>query len=49
VIFVEKKNPPKKSIGLKAVTVNKLDYLFRVKKKNEFRNVLNLIYEINVL
>jgi len=43
------KNPPKKSIELKAVTVNKLDYLFRVKKKNEFRNVLNLIYEIDVL
>jgi len=43
------RNPPKKNIDLKAVTINKLDYLFRVKKKNEFRNVLNLVYEIDVM
>lgn len=43
------KDPPKKSNDLKYININKLDYIFRKKHENDFRDLLNTIYEIDVL
>jgi DNA mismatch repair protein MutS len=42
-------NPPEKMQSLSSLTISKLDNFFRVKKKTEFRNLLDKIYELDVL
>ncbi|MDD2381836.1 MAG: hypothetical protein PHV35_09090 [Mariniphaga sp.] len=42
-------NPPEKMQSLSSLTINRLDNYFRVKKKTEFRNLLDKIYELDVL
>ena len=42
-------NPPKKTKDFNHLTISKLDYFFRVRKKNEFRKFLDAIYELDVL
>lgn len=42
-------NTSKKTQNLSFSLINKLDYYFRVKRKNAFREVLDIVYEIDVL
>jgi DNA mismatch repair protein MutS len=43
------KNPPEKIIDLSYSQINKLDRFFRVTNKDQFRDLLNIIYKIDVL
>jgi len=42
-------NPPKQTKDLNFHQINKLDYFFRVKSKNQLRDLLNIVYKIDVL